>query len=225
MQPNGHLALIQRLAEAATSSSNAANKRWLAIATVAVFSVLAGEGTDGKIQMPFGFSPVEPKTFYLLSTATLALLAIAFGSAQAHQILVRKLAIRVMDQSSGNEALPAGVSIRRFWDMIQISSYVRVNDLRDHLEGRVHTSQSPALPRMQILGWLYYFILKTAATVYLALPAFALYSSSLRLLAHVEKFSLWILVGIYFLAAVAFVVLLHLLIAELLWIRDVIRFR
>ncbi|MFH1726452.1 MAG: hypothetical protein ABII00_17720 [Elusimicrobiota bacterium] len=175
---------IKDLASAVSTQARVANRLWLTLMTVVVFTLLqltgAGQQTQG-IALPLGLGSVSPETLYPVLFSLLIILSVAFASAHAQQVRARKLAEGYIGSLSEVAEKPHP---REFFDMLCQPSVIRVAPLAQSLRGKYQFfATAAACPDW--LWWTsaaYYVLLKASAIlIYFLVPGWALILVGIRL--------------------------------------------
>jgi len=174
---------IRDLAAAVSLQSKVANRLWLTLMTVVVFSLLqmAAPQQQTQVSLPLNLGAIPMGILYPVLFAILIILTVAFSSAHAQQVRARKYANRYINLLPTTEKEPHP---RELFDMLCQPSIARVAPLAQTLRGDYQFFET--IKDCPAWRWhtstVYYAILKASAIgIYFLLPGWALLSVGLQL--------------------------------------------
>jgi len=225
---DGHLlTVIRSLAEAPSTQSKVSNRLWISLAVLSLLVLFppTSVSTSNVRELPFGLGEVDSASFDIIICPMFSILVIAFCQAHAQTVRASLLAHRAIDQL-GNSIELLGIHPRDLFDAFRHPALTRVAPLPQLSQGphqfEPEFSECPQW-RKDVTG-VYYVVLKFVATgVYFFLPAYSLIVAFLGLTPDSSSSCLMCgaYVLIYLVGAVAGLTLLHLFVAEYLYVREV----
>jgi hypothetical protein len=212
--------IIKELAGAATVQTQASNRAWITLITVALIAILP-RSQALEIALPLGLGAVAAVSFHLVMFALLIVLLIAFAAAHAQQVRAQRLAISAI-KALGNELiLPLRIHPLDYFDMLRVPSVNRVAPLAQLFQGidAFHGSENRPTLRRRQLSVAYYLALKTVSwLVYFGFPTIALWIAFSRM--SLASWQWWLLLVT---AVVGTLPILHVLIVDIKYVYKVSR--
>ena len=127
--------IVKDLAEAVSTQSEAANRTWLALITVALFALIPHTSLTS-ITLPFSLGEVPPAWFHGFAFTFLWALAVAFAATHSQQVRAQKLAQNVIDSLGQSLGPNCNIHPREYFDMCRKASLIHVASLAQSLRGK-----------------------------------------------------------------------------------------
>ncbi len=171
--------LVKDLAEAVSTQSEAANRTWLALITVALFA-LVPHTSGASISLPFSLGDVPQAWFYGFAFTLLWALAVAFAVVHSQQVRAQQLAQSVIDSLGSTLGPTCNIHPRDYFDMCRKASLIHVASLAQSLRGRhqFYTSKGKSPYWVLVATVVVYAGWKLIAfSIYFVVPFWALWES------------------------------------------------
>ncbi len=222
--------IVKDLAEAASKQTEVANRYWLFMAVICLFVLIprpSSLGNNSLLKLPLDLGEVEIRYYYLVLLILVSVLTISFCSAHAQVIRVQFLFDRAIDRYKLIDNNINGLHPRDLFDVLRLPALSRVAPLALIARGekQFYTDDIVISKARKIITGIYYILLKVLSScVYVGLPVFTLvfgmykynlYSTSLNV-EPILYYALWTFSG------GALVVLLHVIINEIWYFKNVI---
>lgn len=171
--------LVKDLAEAVSTQSEAANRTWLALITVALFA-LVPHTSEASIPLPFSLGDVPQAWFYGFAFTLLWALAVAFAVVHSQQVRAQKLAQTIIDSLGSSLGPSCNIHPRDYFDICRKASLIHVASLAQSLRGKYqfYTAKTEAPTWLLIATIFAYAGWKVIAfSIYFVVPFWALWQT------------------------------------------------
>ncbi|HKV94961.1 MAG TPA: hypothetical protein VJW20_20615 [Candidatus Angelobacter sp.] len=170
---------VKDLAEAVSTQSEAANRTWLALITVALFA-LVPHTNSRSISLPFSLGDVPQAWFHGFAFTLLWALAVAFAVVHSQQVRAQKLAQGIIDSLGSILGPTCNIHPRDYFDMCRKASLIHVASLAQSLRGKYqfYTAKGTAPTWLLVVTIIAYAGWKLIAfSIYFAVPFWALWQT------------------------------------------------
>lgn len=202
---------IKVLAAAVSMQTQASNRAWLGLLSVAVLTLLPrvpNTGQPCEPVLPLGLGPVDRAWYHPTVFMILVVLTIAVSVAQAQLVRALKLSQLFLKSLAGQPPTVLGMHPRELFDMMRLPSLNRVAPLAQFVLGdhQFHATASSRSGFVKFLSEVAYSALRLVSmTVYYTLPTAALWRAFSGVQAERYVWSLFLVGGVIAISALVVV--------------------
>ena len=168
---------LKLLTQVASTQATYSNRVWLTLAIISIVAIIAPQSTENKIKLPFEIGEIDVTWFYLISTMLIAVLLIAFCSAQSQMIRTQKLSIRKLKSLKENQINKYITHPRDLYDSTVQLSMLRVAPIAQIFKGKYQFyPEASKCPKWRVITSiiLYIYLKVLGFIIFYFLPIMAL---------------------------------------------------